>query len=74
MKQRRRVPTYQEVHEAFLRRIERMTREDWLKSIEELSHAPEGVEDPWPPYDGPGSNGSPPPPPTVSRVSPEPKK
>jgi hypothetical protein len=74
MKQRRGVPTYQEVHEAFLRRIERMTREDWLMSIEELSHAPEGVEDPWPPYDGPGANGSAPPSPTESPAPPAPKK
>jgi hypothetical protein len=35
-----------------------MTREDWLKSIEELSHAPEGVEDPWPPYESDSSNGA----------------
>ena len=70
MKRRRRSPTDEEVHEAFLRRIKEMTREDWLKSIEELSHAPEGVEDPWPPYDGPGSNGSTPPPPLEKRVTP----
>jgi hypothetical protein len=57
MKQRRR-PSDEEVHQAIMRRIKSMTREDWLKSIEELSHAPEGVEDPWPPYDGPGANGS----------------
>ena len=74
MKRKLRDPNDPEVQEAVLQRIKEMTREDWLKLIEELSHAPEGVEDPWPPYDGPGSNGSPPPPPTVSRVSPEPKK
>ena len=61
MKQRRRVPTDQEVHEAVLRRIERMTREEWLQSIEELSRAPEGVEDPWPPYEEVAPNGSEPP-------------
>jgi hypothetical protein len=70
MKQRRRIPTDQEAHEAFLRRIKEMAREDWLKSTEELSHAPEGVEDPWPPYDGPGSNGAAPPSPAESRVTP----
>jgi hypothetical protein len=58
MKKRRRVPTDQEVHEAVLQRIDRMTREDWLKSIEELSHAPEGVEDPWPPYESDAANGA----------------
>ena len=72
MKQRRR-PSDEEVHQAILRRIESMTREDWLKSIEELSHAPEGVEDPWPPYDGPGANGSAPGPCPESSVSPQKK-
>ena len=74
MKRRRRSLTDQEVHEAVLQHFREMTREDWLKSIEELSHAPEGVEDPWPPYDGPGSNGSAPPSPTESPVPPAPKK
>ena len=50
-----------------------MTREDWLKSIEELSHAPEGVEDPWPPYDGPGANGSSPAPCPERSVTPQKK-
>jgi hypothetical protein len=61
MKRRRPVPTDQEVHEAVLRHIEEMSREDWSQSIAELSHAPEGVEDPWPPSDTLGSNGSTPP-------------
>ena len=74
MKRRRHVPTDEEVHEAFLRRIKEMTREDWLKSIEELSHAPEGVEDPWPPYDGPGANGSAPTPLTEREITPEERK
>jgi hypothetical protein len=58
MKRRRRVPTDEEVHQAVMQRLKSMTREDWLNSIEELSHAPEGVEDPWPPYDGPRANGA----------------
>ena len=52
MKRRRRAPTFAEAHEAVMRRINRMTREDWIRSIEELSRAPDGVEDPWPPYNG----------------------
>jgi hypothetical protein len=74
MKRRRRSLTDQEVHEAVLQHFREMTREDWLRSIEELSHAPEGVEDPWPPYDGPGSNSSAPPSPTEGSVPPELKK
>jgi hypothetical protein len=58
MKRRRRVPTDEEVHEAVMQRLREMTHEDWVRTMEELSHAPEGVEDPWPPYDGPGANGS----------------
>jgi hypothetical protein len=74
MKRRRRALTDEEVHEAVMRRIKQMTREDWQRSIEELSRAPEGVEDPWPPYDGPGANGSVPAPPPGSRTTPEPKR
>lgn len=73
MKRRHRVPTYEEVHDAVIQRVKQMTREDWLKSIEELSHAPEGVEDPWPPYNGPGANGAAPPSPTENPVPAEPK-
>jgi hypothetical protein len=57
MNRRKRQPSEEEVHEAIMRRIHRMTREDWLMSIEELSRAPEGVEDPWPPYGSDLSNG-----------------
>src|SRR5436190_24213451 len=74
MKRRRRDPNDPEVQEAVLQRIKEMTREDWLKLIEELSHAPEGVEDRWPPYDGTGSNSSAPPSPTGSAVTPKHKK
>ena len=74
MKRKLRDPNDPEVQEAVLQRIKEMTREDWLKLIEELSHAPEGVEDPWPPYDGPGANGSAPPSPTESPVALKPKK
>ena len=74
MKRRRRNPNDAEVHEAVLQRIREMTREDWLKSIAELSPAPEGVEDPWPPYDGPGSNGADPTSPQESPTAPEPER
>jgi hypothetical protein len=62
------------VHEAVLQHFREMTREDWLKSIEELSRAPEGVEDAWPPYDGPASNGSVQLRPVAERVTAKPKK
>jgi len=52
MKKRRRLSWEEEAHEAVMRRIRQMTPEDWRRSIEELSRAPEGVEDPWPPYNG----------------------
>jgi hypothetical protein len=52
MTKRRRLSWEEEAHEAVMRRIKQMTPEDWLRSIEELSRAPEGVEDPWPPYNG----------------------
>ena len=70
MKRRRRDPNDPEVQEAVLRRLERMTREEWLQTLEELSHAPEGVEDPWPPYDVPGANGSAPAPRPEKSVTP----
>lgn len=46
-----------EIVEAVIRPIREMTREDWQRVNEELSHAPEGVEDPWPPYEWPERNG-----------------
>jgi hypothetical protein len=74
MKRKRRDPNDPEVQGAVLRRFREMTREDWLKTIEELSHAPEGVEDPWPPYDGPGANGAAPASSIEAPVPPQPKK
>jgi hypothetical protein len=40
-------PNSPEAVEAIIRRIESMTKEDRHRLIEELSHAPEGVYDPW---------------------------
>jgi hypothetical protein len=57
MKRRYRDPHDPKVHEAVLDRIRRMTREEWQQSVEELSRAPEGVEDPWPPYEEVATNG-----------------
>ena len=58
MKRQHHGPTDQEVHEAVLRRIEQMSREEWSRSVEELSEAPKGVDDPWPPQDASCSDGS----------------
>jgi hypothetical protein len=57
MKRRPRDPNDPEVQEAVLQRFRQRTREEWLQSVEELSRAPEGVEDPWPPYESEASNG-----------------
>jgi hypothetical protein len=40
-------PSEREAHERVLRRIENMTKEELQYWINELSHAPEGVYDPW---------------------------
>jgi hypothetical protein len=40
-------PAEREARERVLRRIESMTGEDWQYWIDKLSHAPEGVYDPW---------------------------
>ena len=58
MKRRYRDPHDPEVHKAVLERIRCMTREERLRSVEELSRAPEGVDDPWPPYSEVDLNGS----------------
>jgi hypothetical protein len=58
MKRRYRDPHHPEVHKAVLDRIRRMTREERQQTIKELSRAPEGVEDPWPPYEELAPNGS----------------
>ena len=58
MKRQARDPNDPEVQKAVPQRFRQRTREDWLKSIEGLSHAPEGVEDPWPPYERDAANGT----------------
>ena len=47
MSKRGRDPRSPEAWQAVMRRIENMTKEEWEYWIEKLSHAPEGVYDPW---------------------------
>jgi hypothetical protein len=58
MKRRHRDPHDPEVHQAVLERIRRMSREERQRTVEELPRAPEGVEDPWPPYEDVACSGS----------------
>ena len=47
MTRKRLEPNSPEAVDAILRRIDSMTKEEWEYWIEKLSHAPEGVYDPW---------------------------
>ena len=47
MRKKRLEPNSPEAHEAILRRIDSMTKEELEYWIDKLSHAPEGVYDPW---------------------------
>jgi hypothetical protein len=47
MRRKRLEPNSPEAVEAIVRRIRSMTREELQSLFEELSHAPEGVYDPW---------------------------
>jgi hypothetical protein len=47
MDRKGRDPRSPEARKAVLDRIDSMTREEWQYWIDKLSHAPEGVYDPW---------------------------
>lgn len=47
MRRKRLEPNSPEAHEAILQRMREMTKEEWQYWIDKLSHAPEGVYDPW---------------------------
>jgi hypothetical protein len=47
MNKKGRDPHSPEAWQAVMHRIENMTKEEWQYWIEKLSHAPEGVYDPW---------------------------
>jgi hypothetical protein len=47
MARRGRDPRSPEAREAVLERMRTMTKEEWQYWIDKLSHAPEGVYDPW---------------------------
>ena len=61
MRKKRLEPNSPEAHQAILRRIESMTKEEWQYWIDKLSRAPEGVYDPWSDENWARSNGSAPP-------------
>jgi len=61
MRKKRLEPNSPEAHEAILRRIDSMTKEEWQYWIDKLSRAPEGVYDPWSDENWAQSNGSAPP-------------
>ena len=61
MRKKRLEPNSPEAHEAILRRIDSMTKEEWQYWIDKLSRAPEGVYDPWSDEKWAQSNGSAPP-------------